>query len=90
MLVVAQAIRAYANRSLSRPVVSLRPNGFLAAAAIVVILVQAAIPLVPPLAEVFRASPLGAADWLLVAVVALAPAALAEVIRWRTGRDWVA
>jgi Ca2+-transporting ATPase len=90
MLVVAQAIRAYANRSLRRPVLSLRPNGFLAAAAIVVILVQAAIPLVPPLAEVFRASPLGAADWLLVAVVALAPAVLAEVIRWRTGRDWVA
>ena len=47
MLVVAQAVRAYANRSLSRPVVSLRPNGFLAAAVIVVIVVQAAIPLVP-------------------------------------------
>ena len=54
------------------------------------IVVQAAIPLIPPLADVFRAVPLGAADWLLVAVVALAPAALAELIRWRTGRDWVA
>ena len=90
MLVVGQAVRAYANRSLSRPVLSLRPNGFLAAAAIVVIVIQAAIPLVAPLAEAFRAVPLGAADWLLVAVVAVAPAALAELIRWRTGRDWVA
>jgi magnesium-transporting ATPase (P-type) len=90
MLVVGQAVRAYANRSLSRPVVSLRPNGFLGAAVIVVIIVQAAIPLIPPLADAFRAVPLGAADWLLVVVVALAPAALAELIRWRTGRDWVA
>jgi GAF domain-containing protein len=90
MLVVGQAVRAYANRSLSRPVVSLRPNGFLAAAAIVVIVIQAAIPLVPPLADAFRAVPLGAADWLLIAVVAFAPAALAELIRWRTGREWVA
>ena len=90
MLVVGQAVRAYANRSLSRPVVSLRPNGFLAAAAIVVIVIQAAIPLVPPLADAFRAVPLDAADWLLIAVVAFAPAALAELIRWRTGRDWVA
>ena len=90
MLVVAQAVRAYANRSLSRPVVSLRPNGFLAAAVIVVIIVQAAIPLMPPLADAFRAVPLGAAEWLLVAVVALAPAGLAELIRWLTNGDWVA
>ena len=78
MLVVAQAVRAYANRSLSRPVVSLRPNGFLAAAVTVVIIVQAAIPMIPSMADAFRAVPLGAADWLLVAVVALAPAAFAE------------
>ena len=90
MLVVGQAVRAYANRSLSRPVVSLPPNGFLAAAVIIVIVVQAAIPLMPPMADAFRAVPLGAADWLLVALVALAPAALAELIRWRTNRDWVA
>jgi len=90
MLVIGQAVRAYANRSLSRPVLSLPANGFLAAAAIVVIVVQAAIPLIPPLADAFRATPLGATDWLLVAVVSLAPAVLAELIRWRTGRDWVA
>jgi magnesium-transporting ATPase (P-type) len=90
MLVVGQAIRAYANRSLGRPVLSLRPNGFLAAAAIVVILAQAAIPLIPPLADAFRAVPLAPLEWLLVAAVALAPAALAELIRWRTGRVWVA
>ena len=90
MLVVGQAIRAYANRSLGRPVLSLRPNGFLAAAVVVVILAQAAIPLIPPLAEAFRAVPLAPSEWLLVAAVALAPAALAELIRWRTGRVWVA
>ncbi len=90
MLVVGQAVRAYANRSLSRPVVSLVPNGFLAAAAIAVIVIQAAIPLIPPLADAFRATPLSGTDWVLVVAVALAPAAVAEVIRWRTGRDWVA
>ncbi len=90
ILVVGQAVRAYANRSLRRPVVSLPINGFLAAATIVVIVVQAVIPLIPPLAEAFRATALGTADWLLVAAVALLPAALAEVIRWRTARDWVA
>ena len=90
MLVVGQAIRAYANRSLARPVLSLPPNGFLAAAVIVVIAFQAAIPLLPPLADAFRAVTLAPSEWLLVAAVAVAPAALAELIRWRTGRDWVA
>ena len=90
MLVVSQAVRAYAERSLSRPVLSLRPNGFLATAAVIVIVIQVAIPLIPPLADIFRAVPLAAEDWLLVAIVALAPAVLAEAIRWRTGRDWVA
>jgi Ca2+-transporting ATPase len=90
VLVVGQAIRAYANRSLGRPVLSLRPNGFLAAAAIIVIVVQAVIPLIPPLADAFRAVPLAPSDWLLVAAVGLAPAALAELIRSRIGRDWVA
>ena len=90
MLVVGQAIRAYANRSLARPVLSLRPNAILACAVIVVIVAQAAIPSIPPLADAFRAVPLAPAEWLLVAAVALAPAALAELIRWRTGREWVA
>ena len=90
MLVVARRSGHTRTGASSRPVMSLRPNGFLAAAVIVVIIVQAAIPLMPPLADAFRAVPLAAADWLLVAVVALAPAALAELIRWRTNRDWVA
>jgi Ca2+-transporting ATPase len=89
-LVVAQVVRAYANRSLDRPVTSLRPNGLLALAGVVVIAIQVAIPLIPPLAEAFRATPLYASDWLLVAIVALAPAILAEVIRRATGREWVA
>jgi P-type Ca2+ transporter type 2C len=89
-LVVGQVVRAYGNRSLDRPVTSLRPNGLLALACVVVIAVQVAIPLIPPLAEAFRATPLDASDWLLVAAIALAPAVLAEVIRRTTGREWVA
>ncbi|HSL77327.1 MAG TPA: HAD-IC family P-type ATPase, partial [Candidatus Limnocylindrales bacterium] len=89
-LVVAQVVRAYANRSLSRPVVTLRPNGLLLAACLAVVAVQVVIPFIPPLAEAFRATPLLLADWLFVAVVALAPTVVAEVIRATTGREWVA
>jgi Ca2+-transporting ATPase len=89
-LVVAQVVRAYANRSLTRPVISLRPNGVLLVACLVVILVQAVIPMVPPLAAAFRATPLDLTDWALVAAIALAPAVVAEVIRATTGREWVA
>jgi P-type Ca2+ transporter type 2C len=89
-LVCGQAVRAYANRSLREPVHRLAPNGFLLAACILVVIVQAAIPFIPPLAEAFRAVPLGATEWLLVAVVALAPAALAQLVRLRTRTTWVA
>ena len=89
-LVVAQVVRAYMNRSLSRPVLTLRPNAFLLAACLLVLAVQLAIPLVPPLAEAFHATPLGATDWAFVLAVALAPAVVAEVVRATTGREWVA
>jgi Ca2+-transporting ATPase len=89
-LVVAQVVRAYANRSLTRPVVTLRPNGLLLAACLAVIATQVAIPYLPPLAEVFRATPLDLVDWALVAAIALAPAIVAELVRWFTGREWVA
>ena len=89
-LVVGQVVRAYGNRSLTRPVTSLRPNVLLAIAAVVVVAVQVAIPLIPPLAETFRAAPLGVDDWLLVILVAFAPAVVAEVIRRLTGWEWVA
>ena len=89
-LVVAQVVRAYANRSLTRPVLTLRPNGFLLAACLAVIVVQYAIPYLPPLAEAFRATPLDPVDWTLVAAIALAPAIVAELVRWITGREWVA
>jgi hypothetical protein len=71
-------------------VISLRPNGVLLVACLVVILVQAVIPMVPPLAAAFRATPLDLTDWALVAAIALAPAVVAEVIRATTGREWVA
>jgi len=89
-LVVAQIVRAYANRSLARPVLTLRPNGFLLAACLFVLALQVTIPFVPPLASAFRATPLDASDWLIVAAIALAPAALAEVIRAVSHKEWVA
>ena len=86
---VAQVVRAYANRRLSRPVISLAPNGLLAAACLVVIAVQVAIPYVPPLADAFRATVLDLGDWGFVAAIALIPAVVAEGIR-AAGRTWVA
>ena len=89
-LVVAQAVRAYANRSLLLPVTTLGRNGFLLATCLITVVVQALIPFVPPIADAFGASPLAPQEWLLVAVIALAPAVLAEVVR-RLGRGpWVA
>ncbi|HET7701893.1 MAG TPA: HAD-IC family P-type ATPase [Candidatus Limnocylindrales bacterium] len=89
-LVVAQAVRAYANRSLTRPLAHLATNRFLLAACVAVVVIQAAIPAIPALASIFRATPLDALDWLLVAAIAFAPLILAESIRRRTGRVWVA
>ena len=43
-----------------------------------------------PLAEAFHATPLEPDDWAIVAVVALAPAILAEVLRTVRGRTWIA
>jgi magnesium-transporting ATPase (P-type) len=89
-LVCAQAARAYANRSLTTPLARLRRNGFLLLACLVVVAVQVAIPVIPPLAEAFRAVPLTALEWLLVAVVAVAPAIVAEAIRAKGRGPWVA
>jgi Ca2+-transporting ATPase len=89
-LVMAQVVRAYANRSLTRPVVTLRPNVLLASACLLVVVVQVAIPYIPPFAEAFRATPLEPSDWTIIALIALAPAVLAEAIRAVTGREWVA
>jgi Ca2+-transporting ATPase len=91
-LVVGQCVRAYANRSVREPIHRLGTNGFLLAAGLVAVGVQALIPYVPPLAEAFHATPLDAMDWLLVAVVAFAPALVAETVRTvRRGRTlWVA
>jgi Ca2+-transporting ATPase len=90
-LVVAQAVRAYANRSLGQPLHRLGTNAFLAGACLVVIAVQAAIPFVGFLADAFRATPLSAAEWVVVATIAIIPAAVAELVRTRSGRTaWVA
>jgi P-type Ca2+ transporter type 2C len=89
-LVCAQAVRAYANRSLAQPLRRLSANGFLLAACLAVIAIQAAIPLVPGLADAFRAVPLTLPEWGLVAAIALAPAVLAEVLRTARRTTWVA
>lgn len=88
-LVIGQLVRAYANRSLSLSVFSLRTNGFLVIACMLAVVIQVAIPFIPPLADAFRASPLDALEWGIVAAIALAPAAAAEAIR-RLGHAWVA
>jgi len=88
-LVIGQVLRAYANRSLSQSVLRLRANGFLAAACLVAVAIQVAIPFLPPLADAFRASPLDAEEWAIVVLIALAPAVVAELIR-RRRLTWVA
>jgi Ca2+-transporting ATPase len=88
-LVVAQLVRANANRTLGSSLLRLRPNLLLAGMGVLWLAVQAAIPYIPPLADAFRASPLSATEWAAIAVIALTPAALAEVMR-RRGRTWVA
>jgi magnesium-transporting ATPase (P-type) len=89
-LAVGQAVRAYANRSLRQSIFALRPNRFLALAVVAVVAVQLAIPALPVLAEAFHASVLSAAEWGIVALIAVAPAVVAEMARRMTGRDWVA
>jgi Ca2+-transporting ATPase len=91
-LVVSQCVRAYWNRSVREPIHRLGRNGLLLGACIFAVAVQVLIPYVPPLAEAFRATPLDAVDWLLVAVVAAIPAVVAEFARMRArGRSvWVA
>jgi Ca2+-transporting ATPase len=88
-LVVAQVVRANANRTLRGSLLHLRPNGVLLGMGAVWLLLQAAMPYLPPLAETFRAVPLSATEWLVIATIALAPAVVAELVR-RSGRVWVA
>jgi Ca2+-transporting ATPase len=90
-LVVGQAVRAYANRSLTLPYGARPRNTFLLTACALVILIQALLPFIPGLSAAFRATPLDALDWLLVAVVAFAPAVVAGFARSRRpGSEWVA
>jgi P-type Ca2+ transporter type 2C len=89
-LVCAQAVRAYANRSLRQPLHHLGLNAILLGACVFTVVVQVLIPFIPPLAEAFRATPLSALDWLLVALIALTPAVVAEGIRASGRGPWVA
>ena len=92
ILVVGQCVRAYWNRSIREPIHRLGTNGVLLGACLAAVSIQALIPSVPVLADAFRATPLSASDWVIVAIVAFLPAAAAEVIRTaRRGRTvWVA
>jgi Ca2+-transporting ATPase len=89
-LVVGQVVRANANRALSSPVLRQRPNKVLLVGGILCLAIQVAIPFMPPIADMFAATPLYASDWLLVAVIALVPAVVAEVYRAVRHRPWVA
>jgi Ca2+-transporting ATPase len=89
-LVVGQVVRANANRSLSHPVLLRRPNMLLLLGGILCIGIQVAIPFIPPIADAFRATPLDLNDWLIVAGIALAPAAVAEGYRAVRHQPWVA
>ena len=89
-LVCAQAVRAYANRSLNQPLHRLAWNPVLLVACLAVVAIQASMPYVPALADAFRAVPLGLAEWGLVAALALGPALVAEIVRTRSRRTWVA
>lgn len=89
-LVIAQVVRAYANRSLVTPIHRLPRNGLLLGAVILVIGITIVIPYLPPVAEAFRATPLDPGEWLVVALIAVAPALLAEVVRTTRRGRWVA
>jgi Ca2+-transporting ATPase len=88
-LVVAQLVRANANRSLRQSLLNLAPNVLLLGMGLIWLATQAAIPYIPPLADAFQATPLSGVEWALVAIIALAPAVVAEAMR-RTGRTWIA
>ncbi len=88
-LVVGQVVRANLNRSLRYPVLKLPPNPYLLGGAIITIVIQFLIPYIPLAAEAFDATPLDVYDWLIVAIIAVIPAVVAEVAR-RSGRVWVA
>ena len=90
ILVCGQAVRAYANRSIREPIWRLPANRFLLAATAGAIGIQVIIPSVPFLADAFRATPLDLSDWAVVALVALAPAVVAQAVRGVTARTWVA
>ncbi len=70
VLVGSQVVRAYANRSLREPISRLPANWFLLGAGVAVIAIRAIIPSVPVLADAFRATPLDASDWAVVAIIA--------------------
>jgi Ca2+-transporting ATPase len=89
-LVVGQVVRANANRSLAYPVLLRRPNALLLLGGIVCVAFQVAIPFIPGVSDAFQATPLDGLDWMLVAVIALAPAIFAEGYRAIRHRPWVA
>jgi hypothetical protein len=64
-------------------------NGFLLLASMATIAVQAVIPYLPAVAGAFHAVPLDPAEWLVVILLALLPATVAQLVRAVSGREWV-
>jgi hypothetical protein len=55
-----------------------------------VLAIQVAIPFVPGVADAFHATVLEWSDWAVVAIVAFAPAVVAETVRTMGRTAWVA
>ena len=72
------------------PSIGCRSTGSSCSAGVAVIAIQAAIPYVPILATAFHATPLDTGDWVIVGIIALIPALVAETVRTVTGRTWIA
>jgi Ca2+-transporting ATPase len=89
-LVVGQVVRANANRSLAFPVLLRRPNMLLLAGGLLCVAIQVVIPFIPALSDAFQATPLDGFDWLLVAIIALSPALVADAYRAIRHEPWVA
>ncbi|MBC7433683.1 MAG: cation-transporting P-type ATPase [Rubritepida sp.] len=86
-LAMAQVFHAFSARSRSRSAFTSRlfTNGWLWGATAICVALQIAAVEVPLLREVLRTVPLSWADWGLVAVGALTPVAVVEMVKWMTG-----
>ncbi len=82
-LALAQVFHAFSARSRTRSAFTSRlfTNAWLWGATLICLLLQAAAVYVPPLRDVLRTVSLNAADWGLIALNALAPVVVVELVK---------